>query len=194
MILVIDNHDSFVHNLARLTRLAGAETKMVRNDECSVGDCLAMKPQAIILSPGPGRPEEAGLSMALIEAAPHLPILGVCLGHQAVAAQYGGSIRHAKRPLHGQASWVNHDRQGLFSGLSMPIKVGRYHSLIADIPDNTPLVGTAFSDEGELMALAHQSYPHYGVQFHPESLLSEEGQKLLQNFIHLIAKHEGSGA
>lgn len=192
MILVIDNHDSFVYNLARLVRLAGGETEIVRNDACSLSQCLSLCPEAIILSPGPGRPEQAGFMMELIAALSHIPILGVCLGHQALAAHYGGTVTHAKRPLHGQAANLSHQGDGLFEGIASPMMVGRYHSLIATLPPSGPLQGIAYSEEGELMALAHTSLPHYGVQFHPESLLSKQGCDILKNFVEMVRRQKGS--
>ena len=185
MIVVIDNHDSFVHNLARLLRVVGGRTQVFRNDEISVEECLAFHPKAIVLSPGPGRPKKAGICMELILAAPHLPILGVCLGHQAIIEAYGGETLQAKEPLHGQARPLCHDGTGLFAGLSSPMLVGRYHSLIGVPRDEGDLEVQAWSDGGEVMAIAHRVYPHIGVQFHPESLLTEYGNDLLENFVKL---------
>lgn len=183
MILVIDNHDSFVHNLARLLRVAGGITQIFRNDEISTEDCLALDPRAIILSPGPGRPDQAGICIDLILAAAHLPILGVCLGHQAIIEAYGGQTLPATEPLHGQARPLRHGGRGLFAGLPSPMLVGRYHSLIGVPQDKGALEVQAWSGAGEVMAIAHRTYPHFGVQFHPESLLTEHGNDLLENFV-----------
>jgi anthranilate synthase/aminodeoxychorismate synthase-like glutamine amidotransferase len=193
MILVIDNHDSFVHNLARLLRVAGGQTQIFRNDEISVEECLALNPKAIVLSPGPGRPEKAGICIDLIIAAAHLPLLGVCLGSQAIIEAYGGQTLHAKEPLHGQARPVHHDGAGLFAGLPSPMLVGRYHSLIGVPQDKGDLQVQAWSDGGEVMAIAHRVRPHFGVQFHPESLLTEHGKGLLESFVKLSRDQEREG-
>jgi len=186
MILVLDNYDSFVFNLARYFEELGRETKVVRNDAASVAEIEALRPEAIVVSPGPCAPAQAGISLDLIRAVSgKIPILGVCLGHQAIGEAFGGSVVRAKRPLHGRASRVDHDDAGLFAGLPNPLQVARYHSLIVEFGDAYagPLKVTARSEEGEIMALAHKAHPTYGVQFHPESILTEAGHRMLLNFL-----------
>lgn len=184
MILVIDNYDSFVHNLARYLREEGAETRIVRNDALSVRDCLALEPRGVILSPGPKGPGDAGVSLALIEALPsETPLLGVCLGHQCLVEAFGGETMRAKRPCHGEARKISHTGGGIFAGVKSPTLVGRYHSLISKTAPGAPLVETAFSEEDELMAVAHKERPWFGVQFHPESLLTKCGRKIVRNFL-----------
>ncbi len=191
MILIIDNVDSFVHNLARYFREAGAKVEVIRNT-ATVGDLLAMKPTGVVVSPGPRTPAEAGVSMALIDALPpQTPYLGVCLGHQCLVENLGGATTRAKRPLHGEASLVRHNGGGLFRGVPSPASVGRYHSLISVLQKNSPLVATAWSEEDEVMAVAHQSRPWFGVQFHPESLLTPHGRIIIDNFLNHCA---GEGA
>ncbi|MBX3495487.1 MAG: aminodeoxychorismate/anthranilate synthase component II [Parvibaculum sp.] len=187
MILVIDNFDSFVHNLARYVGELGHERRTVRTDAITVGDALALEPQAIVLSPGPCGPDKAGISVPLVKAAAEhgIPLLGVCLGHQAVAAAFGGNIVRAAKPVHGKPSRISHDGTGLFEGLPSPFTAARYHSLIAELPQGGPLHATAFADDGTLMALAHETLPVFGVQFHPESVLTEYGHALLANFLAL---------
>jgi anthranilate synthase/aminodeoxychorismate synthase-like glutamine amidotransferase len=183
MIVVIDNYDSFVQNLARYVRLTGHETQIIRNDAMSVEDVLNFRPKAIIISPGPYDPQRAGISVELIRAAyQETPILGVCLGHQAIAAAFGADVVKAKRPMHGLASIIHHNEQGIFKSLPNPLNVGRYHSLIVNLPHHSILESTAISEEGEVMALKHRDYPVYGVQFHPESVLTENGMQLIENF------------
>jgi anthranilate synthase component II len=186
VILLIDNYDSFVHNLARHFRRLGVETVVVRNDAIGLDQIAAMRPQAIVLSPGPCTPREAGVSLELVqELHTKLPILGVCLGHQAIAQALGGQVMCGE-PVHGQASQVTHDGNGLFAGLPNPFRVGRYHSLIveeATLPQE--LIATGRTENGVLMALAHREYPVLGVQFHPESILTSHGYALLANFLRL---------
>ncbi len=186
MILLIDNYDSFVHNLARYVGELGHERRVVRNDAISVEAAMAMRPEAIILSPGPRGPAEAGISVALVEAAAkaQLPLLGVCLGHQAIAAAFGGTIRRSP-PVHGKPALILHDGTGLFARVPSPFAAARYHSLVADLAEGGPLRATAQSEDGVLMALAHESLPIFGVQFHPESVLTEHGHLLLSNFLAL---------
>jgi para-aminobenzoate synthetase component II len=182
VIVIIDNYDSFVHNLARYIRLAGAETRVILNNNMSVPEILDLKPSAIVISPGPCGPDEAGVSVELIRAAyKTIPILGVCLGHQCIGHVFGHNIARAKRPLHGMASSITHDGTALFKGLPNPLSVGRYHSLIVEHHQNSVLAINAFSEEQEIMALQHSEYPVYGVQFHPES-----GQRLITNFLEVI--------
>jgi anthranilate synthase/aminodeoxychorismate synthase-like glutamine amidotransferase len=187
MILLIDNYDSFVYNLARYLIELGCETRVVRNDAVTPAEVAALTPQAIVISPGPCTPNEAGISLDVIrELGPHVPILGVCLGHQALAAALGGQILRAPQPVHGRTALVHHDDKGLFANLPNPLRATRYHSLIVDeatLP--TPLRITARSAEGLPMALKHITWPAYGVQFHPESILTEAGHELLANFLRL---------
>lgn len=186
MILLLDNYDSFVFNLARYFEELGREPEVVRNDAITVEEVAALDPEAIVVSPGPCSPAEAGISLDLIRTlSGKVPILGVCLGHQAIGAAFGGIVTRARRPLHGRASRVVHDGAGLFEGLPDPVAVARYHSLIVELPADYagPLRVTGRSEEGEIMALAHAAHPTYGVQFHPESILTEGGHRLLENFL-----------
>ena len=187
MILLIDNYDSFVHNLARYFQRLGQETCVVRNDALSVAHIRRMKPAAIILSPGPCTPSEAGCSLEVVrQLASEVPILGVCLGHQAIAAALGGKVVRAKEPVHGRASLVRHRGEGVFAGLPSPLTVGRYHSLVVEEASLSPeLAVTAWTDDGVVMALAHRQHPVVGVQFHPESILTDGGYELLANFLRL---------
>ena len=187
MIVVIDNYDSFVHNLARYVRLAGHDTKIIRNDAMSIAQILDLKPAAIIISPGPNSPDGAGISVELIKAAyKDIPILGVCLGHQCIGAAFGGEIVRSKQPLHGVASVIRHEGGGIFTGLPSTMSVGRYHSLIVNLPNPSILKVTARSELGEIMAFEHSEYPVYGVQFHPESILTENGIGLIKNFLETL--------
>ncbi len=181
MILIVDNYDSFTHNLARYIELAGENTRIIRNDAISVTDIKAINPKAIILSPGPCTPKEAGISLELIKTyAPIIPMLGVCLGHQCIGEAFGGRTVHAPNPMHGRASVITHDGTGLFQNMPSPLQVGRYHSLITQNPN---LIITAQTENGTIMAMQHKNYPTYGVQFHPESILTEHGLQLIENFI-----------
>ena len=190
MILVIDNYDSFVHNVARYFEVLGAATTVVRNDALDVAEIRRMRPDAIVVSPGPGTPAQAGISLQAIEQLTgHVPILGVCLGQQAIGAAFGGRVARAKEPMHGLSSQVEHRGSGLFAGLPRPMEVGRYHSLIVE---STPgmeaeLSVDAWSEAGEIMALSHRRHPTFGVQFHPESILTPEGRDLFSNFLELAA-------
>ncbi|MBT1516747.1 MULTISPECIES: aminodeoxychorismate/anthranilate synthase component II [unclassified Bradyrhizobium] len=188
MIVIIDNYDSFVFNIARYFRKLGAATAVIRNDAVSVSDLTGLKPRAVVLSPGPCTPLQAGISTAVIrELSGRVPILGICLGHQCIGSAFGGRVARARRPMHGRSSYVAHDGRGLFKDLSSPLCVGRYHSLVVELDGSCApqLAVTARSDEGEIMALAHRSHPTYGVQFHPESILTQQGQLLLMNFLRL---------
>ena len=188
MIVIIDNYDSFVFNIARYFRELGQEVEVIRNDEISNSDLLALKPQAVVISPGPCTPIEAGASTAIIrELSGVIPILGICLGHQCIASVFGARVARARYPMHGRAAQIAHDGQGLFKDLPSPLSVGRYHSLIVELDELSPcpLMVTARSQEGEIMALAHQHQPTYGVQFHPESILTQGGHQLLGNFLRL---------
>ncbi|HEY3963880.1 MAG TPA: aminodeoxychorismate/anthranilate synthase component II [Planctomycetaceae bacterium] len=185
MILLIDNYDSFVYNLARYLAELGCETHVVRNDAISVAKVADLAPQAIVISPGPCTPHEAGISMALIrELGPQIPMLGVCLGHQALAAALGGRIVRAPKPVHGRISLVHHACARLFAGLPNPLRATRYHSLLVEestLPAELRIV--ARTVDGLPMALEHATWPAFGVQFHPESVLTESGHRLLANFL-----------
>lgn len=187
MILLIDNYDSFVHNLARYFQRLGQETRVVRNDAVNVAEIRRLQPDALVLSPGPCTPSEAGCSLAVVrELTGEFPILGVCLGHQTIAAAMGGQVVRAKEPVHGRASLVQHDSQGLFSGLPSPLTVGRYHSLVVEEESLPPeLEVTSRTKDGVVMAIAHRQHPVVGVQFHPESILTLGGFELLANFLRL---------
>jgi anthranilate synthase/aminodeoxychorismate synthase-like glutamine amidotransferase len=186
MILLIDNYDSFVYNLARYVRELGEEPVVRRHDAASVEEIGAMDPSHIIISPGPCSPAEAGVSTDVVRGLGHrIPILGVCLGHQCIGAAYGGDIVRAGRPMHGKISRIHHTGRGLFSGLPTPFIATRYHSLVI-APGSVPsaLQVTATSEDGEIMAVQHLEHPVYGVQFHPESVLTEHGYRLLDHFLH----------
>ena len=187
MILIVDNYDSFVHNVARYFEELGAPTRVVRNDAVTPDDLAAAR--AIVISPGPCTPHEAGQSMPIIaEYSGRLPLLGICLGHQAMGAVFGGRVTRARRPMHGEASEILHDGTGLFQGLPQRFSAGRYHSLIVELEDGeTPLRVTARSEDGEIMGLTHMSHPTFGVQFHPESILTEGGYDMLRNFLETMA-------
>ena len=189
MILIIDNYDSFVFNLARYVAELGFAYQVVRNDHITLAQVQALSPTHIIVSPGPCTPNEAGISLALIEAyLDKLPILGVCLGHQAIAQACGGTVIRAKEPLHGKAESILHDGSGIFTGLPNPLKVARYHSLIVEsVSLPQCLRVSAWSGKKEIMAFSHQQFPVFGVQFHPESVLTEQGHALLRNFISQVA-------
>lgn len=184
MILLIDNYDSFVYNLARHVGMLGHERRVVRNDEMSIAEIAALAPEAIILSPGPCTPRESGICIELIRAlGPLIPMLGVCLGHQCIGEAFGGRTVRARRPMHGMASNIDHSARGLFIGLPSPLRGGRYHSLVVDLPANGDLMITATSDDGEIMGIKHCTWPIHGIQFHPESILTEYGLDILRNFV-----------
>ncbi len=185
MILFIDNYDSFVYNLARYVRELGWEACVRRNDEVTVREVAALHPSHIIISPGPCTPREAGVSNAVVEAlGPSTPILGVCLGHQCIGAVYGGRVVQAARPMHGKTSPIHHDGSDLFVGISSPFRATRYHSLIVERSSVPPcLAVTAQTDQDEIMGLRHRDYPVRGVQFHPESVLTQHGHDILRNFL-----------
>ena len=186
MILVIDNYDSFTFNLVQALAGLGAEVEVHRNDAIDVDGVRARAPQALVLSPGPCTPAEAGISVPLVQRlSGRLPILGVCLGHQSIAYAFGGTVRRARGVMHGKTSLLRHSGSGLFSGLGESLVVGRYHSLVVDAPSlPEALEATAFAvEDGEVMALRHRQHPTVGVQFHPESILTPEGPRLLRNFL-----------
>ena len=186
-LLVIDNYDSFTYNLVQLFGEMDVDLTVKRNDEISIDEIKKLKPDRICISPGPGRPEDAGISSDLIcELGPRVPILGVCLGHQCIAQAFGGEVVRAERLMHGKTSRIHHQLRGVFKDLPEPLEATRYHSLIVrreSLPDS--LVITAETDDGEIMGLQHRQFPIHGVQFHPESILTTEGRKLLANFLRV---------
>ena len=187
MILLIDNYDSFTFNLYHFLGDVGARCQVWRNDKLSVQDAMAMQPEAIVLSPGPCTPTEAGICLDLIAAAAgKIPLLGVCLGHQAIGQAFGGQVVRAPEPMHGKVVEITHDGTDIFAGIPSPFKATRYHSLIVDretLPDT--LVPTAWTADGLVMAMHHRTLPIHGVQFHPESIASEHGHTILRNFLDL---------
>lgn len=188
MLLIVDNYDSFTFNLVHYFQELGATTRVMRNDAMSADEALALGASGIVLSPGPCDPDRAGICLGLIEKAPAtLPILGVCLGHQAIGQAFGGAVVSAMEIMHGKTSSIEHDGTGVFSGLANPFTATRYHSL-AVRPDNVPdaLRVTAKTQDGEIMGLSHRERPIHGVQFHPESIASEHGHDLLANFLSMI--------
>ncbi len=186
MILIIDNYDSFVHNLARYVREAGADARVLRNDAATVGTCLDAAPRGVILSPGPKTPRDAGICLELIAALPvETPLLGVCLGHQCLAEAFGGETVRADAPLHGEASTIRHNGAGLFEGVPSPMPAGRYHSLIAKPGAGAPLIETAWTEDRTVMGLSHKIRPWHGVQFHPESVLTPHGRTIIANFLSM---------
>ena len=188
-LLLIDNYDSFTYNLVQAFLVLGADVRVYRNDAISIEEARALEPTHLVISPGPGTPDDAGISMRMIEAfAGQIPILGVCLGHQSLVAVFGGRIVRAGRLMHGKTSLVRHDGRTLFIGLPQPCEVGRYHSLIA-APASLPAVleVSARTDEGEIMAVRHRSLAVEGVQFHPESILTPEGPAMLGHFLQYRA-------
>jgi anthranilate synthase/aminodeoxychorismate synthase-like glutamine amidotransferase len=188
-VLVIDNYDSFTYNLVQYLGEMGAELFVYRNDEIDVEGVASRKPDAIVLSPGPGRPADAGITPAVVRAySGRIPILGVCLGHQAIGEVFGGRIGPARRLMHGKTSQISHTGHPLFAGIDSPFVATRYHSLVVEpdsIPDALEVIAT--SDDGEIMGLAHKTAPTFGVQFHPESILTPAGMQILRNFLHLAA-------
>jgi len=187
MILLIDNYDSFTFNLVHFLGDLGARCEIVRNDAISVGEAIDRAPEAIVLSPGPCTPNEAGICLDLIRAAAgRIPVLGVCLGHQAIGQAFGGEVIRAPLPVHGKVSRISHQGSDIFAGLPSPFSATRYHSLVVDratLPE--ALQATAFTDDGLIMGLRHRSYKLFGVQFHPESIASECGHELLANFLRI---------
>jgi anthranilate synthase/aminodeoxychorismate synthase-like glutamine amidotransferase len=193
MIVMIDNYDSFTYNLVQYLSEMRQEVVVRRNDEISVAEVLAMQPDGIIISPGPRRPEDAGIIIALIQAASgRVPILGVCLGHQAIGAAFGGRVIKAKAVMHGKVSSITHDESGVFDGIRSPMKATRYHSLAVE-RETLPacLQVTAEAPDGEIMGLRHREHPTEGIQFHPESVLTPAGKRLLANFVDLTEARAG---
>ena len=186
MVLVLDNYDSFTYNLVQYLGELGAEVRVVRNDAESVDAIAASKPDCIVISPGPGRPEDAGVTMEVIrQMGRETPIFGVCLGHQAIGAVFGGSVVRAPVPMHGKTSVIEHNGRGVFTGLSAPFQASRYHSLVvADegLPDDLEITARTQEDR-IIMGLRHRTWPVHGVQFHPESILTGEGRRMLRNFL-----------
>ena len=190
MLLLIDNYDSFTYNLAQYFGELGCELLVRRNDEISLGEIGALAPEHICISPGPCTPREAGISKDIVlRFGATVPILGVCLGHQCIAEAYGGRIVRASSLVHGKSSTIRHNRSGLFTDLPTPLEAGRYHSLVVERSSFPAcLESIAESEDGEIMALRHREFPMYGVQFHPESVLTRDGKKILARFLALAAK------
>jgi anthranilate synthase/aminodeoxychorismate synthase-like glutamine amidotransferase len=186
MVLVIDNYDSFTYNLVQYLGELGADVRVVRNDVVTLEDVVAARPERIVISPGPGRPEQAGVSMSVIRhMGQSTPIFGVCLGHQAIGAVFGGSVVRARMAMHGKTSTIEHDGCGVFTGISGPFVASRYHSLVVadgSVPADL-IVSARTQEDATIMGLRHQSWPVHGVQFHPESILTGEGRRILQNFL-----------
>jgi anthranilate synthase/aminodeoxychorismate synthase-like glutamine amidotransferase len=188
MILMIDNYDSFTYNLVQYLREMAADIRVVRNDALTIADIEALAPAAIVISPGPGRPEDAGVSCEVIRRfSGRVPLLGVCLGHQAMGLTFGGKVGYAKRLMHGKTSEVTSDGKGLFEGLTKPFTAMRYHSLVVEetsLPAS--LLVTARSEDGEIMGLRHREHTTEGIQFHPESIMTPMGKRMLRNFLKMV--------
>ena len=192
MLVIIDNYDSFTYNLVQALAGLGVEVRVFRNDEIGVDDVDAMGAEAVVISPGPCTPSEAGISVDLIRRmSGRVPLLGVCLGHQSIGQAFGATVSNAARIMHGKVSSISHDKGGLYRGLKNPFPGGRYHSL-AVIRDTLPeaLIADAWDSEGEIMGMHHATHPTYGVQFHPESILTPGGKRLLRNFLQLAQAWE----
>jgi anthranilate synthase/aminodeoxychorismate synthase-like glutamine amidotransferase len=193
MILVIDNYDSFTYNLVQYLGEMGEALDVRRNDQISVEEVGALAPTAIVLSPGPCTPADAGVTIPVIRAwGATIPMLGVCLGHQAIGEAYGGDVVRADRVMHGKTSLIAHDGTGLFAGLPSPLEVMRYHSLVVEpstLPAELEVTATAVDAPTEIHALRHRTHPVWGVQFHPESILTQHGKELLRNFLHMASAH-----
>ena len=186
MILLIDNYDSFTFNLAQYFGELGAPPVVRRNDEITIDEVAAMAPERIVISPGPGRPEDAGISVDVIKRfGATVPVLGVCLGHQGIGLAFGGSVVRASELMHGKTSVVHHDGHGVFRNISQPFAAGRYHSLVVAQPLPPDLELAAHTEDGTVMGVRHRQFPIHGVQFHPESVLTNEGRKLLRNFLEM---------
>ncbi len=198
MILMIDNYDSFTYNLVQeIGELTAEEIRVVRNDAAPADELLALEPRAVVISPGPGVPERAGETMAVVRGAAGIPLLGICLGHQALAVVHGARVVRAPAPVHGKTSAIHHCGEGLFAGLSDPFTATRYHSLVVDrtsVPEELRI--TAWTEDGLVMGFAHRDHPHWSVQFHPESYMTREGPALLARFLELagITVRRGSPA
>jgi anthranilate synthase/aminodeoxychorismate synthase-like glutamine amidotransferase len=191
-ILLLDNYDSFTYNLAQYLGELGHAPDVRRNDQISVGEVEAMRPDRIVISPGPGRPEDAGVTVAVIrEFGRRVPVLGVCLGHQGIGYAFGGEVVRAPVLMHGKVSSVQHDGKGVFAGVSQPFVAGRYHSLIVADPPPAVLEIAARTEDGIIMGLRHRAWPVHGVQFHPESVLTGEGRKILRNFLENASRPAG---
>ena len=188
MILVIDNYDSFTYNLVQYLGELGTKPMVRRNNEVTLDEIEALAPKQIVISPGPGRPEQAGITLDVIKRfGPTIPLLGVCLGHQAIGMAFGGSVVRATAPMHGKTSTITHDGRGVFTGIASPFTVARYHSLVVqrhDLPGDLE-ISAQTEDDGTVMALRHRRFPIHGVQFHPESIMTREGTHLLRNFLSL---------
>ena len=188
MILLIDNYDSFSYNLYQLIGEINPDIKVIRNDEMTVEEIRQLKPERIILSPGPGRPEDAGVIVDVAKTlGKEIPVLGVCLGHQAICAAFGATVTYAKELMHGKQSLIEHDGKSVFEGIPSPVHVARYHSLAVDektLPDVFEIL--ARTEDGEIMAVEHKEYPVYGVQFHPESVMTPDGRKMIENFLERV--------
>jgi anthranilate synthase component II len=186
VILVIDNYDSFTYNLVQYLGELGTQPMVRRNNEVTLDEISELKPERIVISPGPGRPEQAGITLDVIRKfGPTTPLLGVCLGHQAIGMAFGGAVVRAIAPMHGKTSSITHDGQGVFTGMSTPLTVARYHSLVVDRtgwPDELE-ISAQTEEDGTVMALRHRQYPIHGVQFHPESIMTRDGHHLLRNFL-----------
>lgn len=186
MVLVIDNYDSFTYNLVQYLGELGEDVRVYRNDRITLEEIAALKPDHIVISPGPGTPDDGGISNEVIRTfGPTTPVLGVCLGHQCIGHVFGGVVSRAPRLMHGKTSSVYHNGHGLFNGVPSPFTATRYHSLIVEEAMPESLAVTAFTRDGEVMALQHREYPVVGVQFHPESILTEHGKRILQNFLSM---------
>jgi anthranilate synthase/aminodeoxychorismate synthase-like glutamine amidotransferase len=186
MVLVIDNFDSFTYNLVQYLGELGARVIVHRNNEVTVEDIAALNPSGIVISPGPGRPEQAGVTVeAIRQLGPRIPILGVCLGHQAIGLAFGGKVVRARVPMHGKTSTITHDQRGVFAGVANPFEAARYHSLVVERDSLPPQLEIAAEtkDEGVVMGLRHREYPVHGVQFHPESVMTRPGMRMLENFL-----------
>jgi anthranilate synthase component 2 len=198
MIVMIDNYDSFTWNLVQYLQELGAEVRVFRNDEVKVEDVRALHPAGVVVSPGPGAPAAAGISVEIVRALPEagVPVLGVCLGHQAIGAAWGGRVVRARRIMHGKTSPVHHDGRGVFAGLANPFEATRYHSLVverATLPAVLEVTATT-EEPDEIMGLRHRALPLWGVQFHPESILTLAGKELLGNWLGMLAPGGGGGA
>ncbi|PCI95355.1 aminodeoxychorismate/anthranilate synthase component II [Candidatus Aerophobetes bacterium] len=192
MIVLIDNYDSFTYNLYQMLAVAKQEVKVIRNDAASIAEIKALKPTGIVISPGPKTPKEAGITVDVIKAfIEEIPILGVCLGHQAMAYAFGGVVSKAEKIVHGKSTIVFHTRRGIFKGIKLPFNAGRYHSLIVT-RDHLPEIFSieAETPEGAIMAIRHIQHPCFGVQFHPESILTSEGDKILHNFVNICKEYK----